>query len=94
MTAPQTTPGNDPEMRVRGGEKDAALLGLVIAQGNQQKGQQVLGTCSPVRRARLYLSRFLDRLKPCLPEVPDDVRQSIDEQTRVRTEWIRNHRNG
>lgn len=40
---------------------------------------------------RLWL-RLRTALSPRWPALPDDERQSIDEQVRVRSEWVENHR--
>lgn len=43
-------------------------------------------------RLGLFLSRLWLWLGPRWPELDDDIKQSIAEQTRVRTDWIRSHR--
>lgn len=43
-------------------------------------------------RLALFWGRLKLWLSPRWPALPDDIHQSIDEQVRVRTDWVRNHR--
>lgn len=70
----------------RGGEESGdQVLGLVREAVTD--GQQVLGTCSPERYGNLKAA--LRELFTPPRELDEDERQSVDEQTRVRTAVIR-----
>jgi hypothetical protein len=65
-----------------------ARVGVVTVPTNQ--GQQVLGTCSPGRwhSFKAALREFFNLHQP---QLSHDEQQSVDEQTRVRTAWIRDN---
>ena len=65
-------------------------LGLVTVASGNAKGGQDSGDL--LARTRLFLSRMRLWLSPYQPPVSDEERQSIEEQVRVRTEWIRDNR--
>lgn len=44
-----------------------------------------------IRRTRDLLTRLWLRLPGRWPEQPEDERQSIEQQQRLRTQWVRDH---
>ncbi len=70
------------------GDGDEARMGVVT--NTNDEGRQVLGTCSPGRWL-VFKASIREFLNLPMREATEEEQQSADEQTRVRSEWIRNH---